>query len=100
MGHITTLIDYGVIGLLVLLSVWAFAVVVERWMFFRRINLSRLASLNNLESTLTKRLVVIGTVAAHAPSIGLLGTVFGVMLTKSGQYHCTAKSHYAGFGRQ
>ena len=81
MDHITTLIDYGVIGLLVLLSLWAFAVAIERWMFYRRINLSQFASLNNLESTLTKRLVVIGTVAANAPYIGLLGTVLGIMLT-------------------
>ena len=81
MNHITTLIDYGVIGLLVLLSLWAFAVAIERWMFYRRINLSQFASLNNLESTLTRRLVVIGTVAANAPYIGLLGTVLGIMLT-------------------
>jgi biopolymer transport protein ExbB len=33
------------------------------------------------EMTLTKRLVVIGTVAANAPYIGLLGTVLGIMLT-------------------
>ena len=33
------------------------------------------------EITLTKRLVVIGTVAANAPYIGLLGTVLGIMLT-------------------
>ena len=30
---------------------------------------------------LTRRLVVIGTVAANAPYIGLLGTVLGIMLT-------------------
>jgi biopolymer transport protein ExbB len=30
---------------------------------------------------LTRRLVVIGTVAANAPHIGLLGTVLGIMLT-------------------
>ena len=30
---------------------------------------------------MTKRLVVIGTVAANAPYIGLLGTVLGIMLT-------------------
>ena len=33
------------------------------------------------EIALTKRLVVIGTVAANAPYIGLLGTVLGIMLT-------------------
>jgi biopolymer transport protein ExbB len=34
-----------------------------------------------MEMALTKRLVVIGTVAANAPYIGLLGTVLGIMLT-------------------
>jgi biopolymer transport protein ExbB len=34
-----------------------------------------------LELALTKRLVIIGTVAANAPYIGLLGTVLGIMLT-------------------
>lgn len=81
MDHLKNLIDYGVIGLLILLSLWAFAVAIERWMFYRRIDLSRFASLKNLEMTLTKRLVVIGTVAANAPYIGLLGTVLGIMLT-------------------
>lgn len=34
-----------------------------------------------LEIALTKHLVVIGTIAANAPYIGLLGTVLGIMLT-------------------
>ncbi|MBA5872373.1 MAG: TonB-system energizer ExbB, partial [Nitrospira sp. CR2.1] len=38
-------------------------------------------SLDACEIALTKRLVVIGTVAANAPYIGLLGTVLGIMLT-------------------
>lgn len=81
MDHLINIIDYGVIGLLVLLSLWAFAVAIERWMFYRRIDLSRFSSLKNLEMILTERLVVIGTVAANAPYIGLLGTVLGIMLT-------------------
>ncbi len=74
-------VDYGVIGLLLALSVWSVAVAVERWLFYRRIDLAAFASLQTLEMTLTKRLVVIGTVAANAPYIGLLGTVLGIMLT-------------------
>jgi biopolymer transport protein ExbB len=37
--------------------------------------------IQTLEMALTRRLVVIGTVAANAPYIGLLGTVLGIMLT-------------------
>jgi biopolymer transport protein ExbB len=74
-------IDYGIIGLLLALSVWSVAVAIERWLFYRRIDLKDFKSLQMLEIALTRRLVVIGTVAANAPYIGLLGTVLGIMLT-------------------
>lgn len=74
-------IDYGVIGLLLVLSVWSVAITIERWLFYRRVNLSQFSNAQLLEITLTKRLVIIGTVAANAPYIGLLGTVLGIMLT-------------------
>ncbi|MGQ0694626.1 MAG: TonB-system energizer ExbB [Nitrospiraceae bacterium] len=74
-------VDYGVIGLLLALSLWSVAVAVERWLFYRRVNLSQFSNALQLEITLTKRLVIIGTVAANAPYIGLLGTVLGIMLT-------------------
>lgn len=74
-------VDYGIIGLLLALSLWSVAVAVERWLFYRRVNLSQFANVQLLEITLTKRLVIIGTVAANAPYIGLLGTVLGIMLT-------------------
>ena len=81
MDTLKPLVDYGIIGLLLALSVWSVAVAVERWLFYRQVNLSQFPSVVQLEMTLTKRLVVIGTVAANAPYIGLLGTVLGIMLT-------------------
>lgn len=81
MDALKDVIDYGVIGLLLVLSVWSVAVAIERWLFYKRINLSQFSNAQLLEITLTKRLVVIGTVAANAPYIGLLGTVLGIMLT-------------------
>lgn len=74
-------VDYGIIGLLLLLSLWSVAVAVERWFFYRRVDLTQFSNAALLEITLTKRLVIIGTVAANAPYIGLLGTVLGIMLT-------------------
>jgi biopolymer transport protein ExbB len=50
-------------------------------MFYRRVETQSFANLQMLELALTKRLVIIGTVAANAPYIGLLGTVLGIMLT-------------------
>lgn len=81
MTALHTLIDYGIIGLLLLLSLWAVAVALERWLFYRRASLTQFADVQQLEISLTKRLVVIGTVAANAPYIGLLGTVLGIMVT-------------------
>jgi biopolymer transport protein ExbB len=81
MDALKNTIDYGVIGLLLVLSIWSVAIAIERWLFYRRINLSHFSNAQLLEITLTKRLVIIGTVAANAPYIGLLGTVLGIMLT-------------------
>lgn len=74
-------VEYGVIGLLGLLGVWALLVAIERWRFYRRVDPSGFATLETYEMALTKRLVIIGTIAANAPYIGLLGTVLGIMLT-------------------
>jgi biopolymer transport protein ExbB len=81
MDALKNAVDYGIIGLLVALSVWCVAVAVERWLFYRRIDLTQYPNSQILEIALTRRLVVIGTVAANAPYIGLLGTVLGIMLT-------------------
>ncbi|MFO0774355.1 MAG: TonB-system energizer ExbB [Nitrospiraceae bacterium] len=74
-------VDYGIIGLLVCLSLWSVAVGIERWLYYRRVDPRAFPNHQLFEIDLTKRLVVIGTVAANAPYIGLLGTVLGIMMT-------------------
>ena len=81
MENLKALVDYGVIGLLLLLSIWAVAVAVERWRYYQSVDLGQFPNRQLLEIALTKRLVILGTVAANAPYIGLLGTVLGIMLT-------------------
>jgi biopolymer transport protein ExbB len=81
MDALKALVDYGVIGLLMVLSLWAVAVAVERWRYYQGLDLGTFPNRQVLEIALTKRLVIIGTVAANAPYIGLLGTVLGIMLT-------------------
>jgi biopolymer transport protein ExbB len=81
MNALQNVVDYGIIGLLLALSVWTVAIAVERWLFYRRVDLTQYPNSVGLEMALTKHLVIIGTVAANAPYIGLLGTVFGIMLT-------------------
>ncbi|MFC3609218.1 TonB-system energizer ExbB [Stutzerimonas tarimensis] len=75
------LIDYGVIGLLLILSLAVVAVGLERYFSYRRIDPAAFDDLKSLELELSGKLVVISLVAANAPYIGLLGTVLGIMLT-------------------
>ena len=81
MNALQNVVDYGIIGLLLAHSIWTTAIAVERWFFYRRVDLAQYPNSLGLEMALTRRLVIIGTVAANAPYIGLLGTVLGIMLT-------------------
>ncbi|MEJ5339786.1 MAG: TonB-system energizer ExbB [Aquificaceae bacterium] len=74
-------VDYGVIGLLLLLSFISVGIALERLSFYRRVNLEDFKSRQELEMELTKGLFVIASTASNAPYIGLLGTVLGIMLT-------------------
>jgi biopolymer transport protein ExbB len=74
-------IDWGILGLLVLLSITVVAVGFERFFFYRSVDPKSFTSVKALELALTKRLTMVASVASNAPYIGLLGTVLGIMLT-------------------
>ncbi|WP_371372528.1 TonB-system energizer ExbB [Sporomusa aerivorans] len=74
-------IDYGIIGILVAMSVLVVAIAVERYSFYRRIRIADFEDIKSLELTLTEKLFVIASVGSNAPYLGLLGTVLGIMLT-------------------
>ena len=74
-------VDYGVIGILVIMSILAVATAVERWFYFRKVRPSDFKSFRELEIELTRGLQLIATVGFNAPYVGLLGTVLGIMLT-------------------
>jgi len=81
MEQLKTVVEWGVIGLLLALSVAAVAVAIERWRFIGRVDVGSYPSRVRLEADLTRRLDWVSTVAANAPYVGLLGTVLGIMLT-------------------
>jgi biopolymer transport protein ExbB len=81
MEWLSAAIDFGVIGLLIALSVVVVAIALERFFFYRSIDLASFTNIKALELELTRRLVVVASVASNAPYIGLLGTVLGIMLT-------------------
>ncbi len=75
-------IDYGIIGLLLVMSVVSLAIFVERYIFIKKVDIDEYASnKKGLEIVLTQRLSVMATIGSNAPYIGLLGTVLGIMLT-------------------
>jgi len=41
MNALQDVVDYGIIGLLLALSIWTMAIAVERWLFYRRVDLAQ-----------------------------------------------------------
>ncbi|GFE62029.1 TonB-system energizer ExbB [Geobacter sp. AOG2] len=74
-------IDYGIIGLLLFLSVMVVAVALERFFLYRKLRIADFDNIKSLELVLTEKLSVIASVGSNAPYLGLLGTVLGIMLT-------------------
>lgn len=74
-------LDFAVIGLLGLMSVMMLAMAIERWAYYRRVELAGFAHPDTLNIALTRNLTWIYTVGANAPYVGLLGTVLGILIT-------------------
>ncbi len=81
MDWLSSVIDFGVMGLLLALSVIVVAITFERTFFYRAVDINSFTNIKVLELQLTRRLFVVASVASNAPYIGLLGTVLGIMLT-------------------
>ncbi|MGO9137073.1 MAG: TonB-system energizer ExbB [Syntrophales bacterium] len=81
MEYLGAIIDYGVIGLLIVMSIVAVSIAVERHLTYRKITIEQFRDRKELELQLTKKLHIIATIGSNAPYVGLLGTVLGIMLT-------------------
>ena len=81
MQSIGPFVEYAVFAVLSVLSIMAVAITFERLRFYRTVQATRYTSRSRLETDLTRRLNLIGTIGANAPYIGLLGTVLGIMVT-------------------
>jgi len=81
MEWLKTVVDYGVIWLLILLSIVAVGCAIERYLVFKKVRLEDFTDKKSLELELTRKLHVIATIGSNAPYLGLLGTVLGIMLT-------------------
>ncbi len=79
--YATDFVDYGIIGLLILMSIIALWIFIERMMFYKSIKLEEYTNRDQLELDLTDNISIISTIGSNAPYVGLLGTVLGIMLT-------------------
>lgn len=79
--YVKEMVDYGVLGILLFLSIVVLGVALERWWLYRKINLAEFKDKRVLELLLHKRLTLIATIGSNAPYVGLLGTVIGIMVT-------------------
>jgi biopolymer transport protein ExbB len=74
-------LDYLIMGLLGLMSFFMVWFVVERWLYFRRVDLNRFTHAQDLSVALTRHLTIVSSIGANAPYVGLLGTVLGILIT-------------------
>ncbi|MGB9716367.1 MAG: TonB-system energizer ExbB [Thermodesulfovibrionales bacterium] len=81
MEWLKALVDYGIIGLLIVMSIVAVSIAIERCLVFKKIRVEDFDDKKSLEIELTKKMHIIATIGSNAPYIGLLGTVLGIMLT-------------------
>jgi len=74
-------LDYGVMGVLILMSVVTLWLFIERMMFYKSVRLDDYNHRDVLDMDLTDNLGIISAIGTNAPYVGLLGTVVGIMIT-------------------
>lgn len=74
-------LDYGVMGILILMSIVTLWLFIERMMFYSSVRVDDYEHRDALELDLTDNISVISAIGTNAPYVGLLGTVVGIMIT-------------------
>lgn len=81
LGWAESALDYGVIGILLLMSIVSLWLFIERLMFFGAVRADEYETKEELELDLGNNVSTIATIGSNAPYVGLLGTVLGIMIT-------------------
>lgn len=74
-------VDYGIIGILVIMSVVSLWLFIERLMAYGSVRIGDYETKEELELDLGNNVSTIATIGSNAPYVGLLGTVLGIMIT-------------------
>jgi len=80
MEELKLAVDYATLGILGIMSVIAFAYGIERYFYYRSVDVSSYETKNKAEAELSKNLTAISVIGSNAPYVGLLGTVAGIMV--------------------
>lgn len=75
--HEVDIIVFSILGIMNALSI---AVMLERIIFYCFFKYENYKSLEEFEIGISKNLTILSIIAQNAPYIGLLGTVFGIMI--------------------
>lgn len=80
MENVKLAVDYGALGILLVMSIVVFGYAFERFMFFKSLHVKQYQTKNTLEIEVSKNLTIISLIGSNAPYVGLLGTVGGIMV--------------------
>ncbi|EGS1373327.1 TonB-system energizer ExbB [Campylobacter jejuni] len=72
------LIIFLILGIMAFIAFWC---VVERMLFFRKINFKNYENQEQFDDAISENLTTIYIIYSNAPYIGLLGTAIGIMVT-------------------
>ncbi|EED2362309.1 TonB-system energizer ExbB [Campylobacter coli] len=72
------LIIFIILGVMAFIAFWC---VIERVLFFRKIDFKNYENQEQFDDAISENLTTIYIIYSNAPYIGLLGTVVGIMLT-------------------
>lgn len=81
MEQYNNILDIIIFTTLGLMSIVSLGVTIERTLFYKKIVLLNYKDKKELEIDLGNNLTILSTIASNAPYVGLLGTVFGIILT-------------------
>lgn len=81
LGWAHNAVDYGIIGILIIMSIVSLWLFIERLMAYGAIRIEDYESKEELELDLGNNVSTIATIGSNAPYVGLLGTVLGIMIT-------------------
>lgn len=80
MEELKVSVDYSTLAILGIMSVMAVAYGIERFFYYRSVDMNRFETKNDAEAALTENLTTISVIGSNAPYVGLLGTVAGIMV--------------------